>query len=153
MTTIKRFIYVDAPPETVEAVGLDTELLPTWFEGVDRAAPDDRYPLEGGTMQVRMRSGAFSMEVTQTIVEREPGQRTLMTVKGQMVDATIEWFYKDEGDRTRVSVHYHYDMPDLGGVGRMLEGMIDRASVENMEKSLINLKRLVESKASLRRSA
>jgi uncharacterized protein YndB with AHSA1/START domain len=146
MDTLKRFIYVDAPPKVVNEIGLRTDLLPEWFEGVTDARPEEDFPAEGSSMVVTMRLMGFSFDVTQTVEEYTPGEKLVLRIQddNDRVNARTTWYYNEEDGRSKVRLHYDYEIPNAGGFGSVVKPIVKKATVENVEKSLRNLKLLVE---------
>ena len=61
-----------------------------------------------------------------------------------MITGTNHWVYKPEGEGTMIKAIFDYEMP--GGVlGKLADKMVvERMNIENLEKSLNNLKKLAE---------
>ncbi|MGF1505776.1 MAG: SRPBCC family protein [Anaerolineae bacterium] len=142
-TTIKRFIYIDAPPEAIDAVGLDPTMIEKWFPGVTDVDADDDYPAVGSSIRIKYRAAGLTFDVNQTLEERQPGELSVIRLSG-IVDGESRWIYTPEDNRTKVSVHYSYAPPNVGGIGWMFEGAVERATANNLEQSLRILKQLVE---------
>jgi uncharacterized membrane protein len=79
-----------------------------------------------------------------TSVELQRGQGQTIKMDG-MITGSNRWRYGPEGSGTRVTATFDYEMPG-GGVGQMLNKLVvEKMNAENLEKSLQNLKSLVES--------
>jgi uncharacterized membrane protein len=61
-----------------------------------------------------------------------------------MITGTNRMAFEPEGEGTRVTLGFEYEMPG-GGVGKLVDRLvIERMNAQNLEKSLENLKALVE---------
>ena len=77
------------------------------------------------------------------MLERTEGQSAKYKMEG-MITGTNHWVFTPEGEGTLVKATFDYEMP--GGVlGKLADKMIvERMNIENLEKSLNILKKLVE---------
>jgi len=89
------------------------------------------------------KSGGAKFDITQTVLERTEGQGAKYQMEG-MITGTNSWVFTPEGEGTLVKAIFNYEMP--GGVlGKLADKMIvERMNIENLEKSLENLKKLAE---------
>jgi hypothetical protein len=89
------------------------------------------------------KSGGVKFDINQTVLERIEGQSSKFQMEG-MITGTNQWVYQPEGEGTLVKATFEYEMP--GGVlGKLADKMVvERMNVENLEKSLENLKKLAE---------
>jgi uncharacterized membrane protein len=61
-----------------------------------------------------------------------------------MITGSNDWAYQAEGEHTRLTATFEYEIPG-GGVGQAINKLVvERMNTENLEKSLANLKALVE---------
>jgi uncharacterized membrane protein len=143
MTTVERSVYVDAPSEAIDAVTLDPDRLPDWYVGVQRVEPDGVYPEPGGRVVMIYRAAGVSFDITMTSLEGVPGEYYLFGMEG-MIAGTNRWTHTPEGSGTRLTVTFDYEVPG-GGLGQALDRLlIERMNTDQLEKSLANLKALVE---------
>jgi carbon monoxide dehydrogenase subunit G len=144
MAKVERSILMNVPSEKIEEITLDGSRLAEWFAGVESAEPDDVFPNPGGKLVTTYKSGGVKFELTQTALERVEGQSATYQMEG-MITGTNHWVYTPEGEGTLVTATFDYEMP--GGVlGKVADKLVvERMNIENLEKSLENLKKLAES--------
>ena len=143
MAKVERSILINASGDQIDVITRDGKRLAEWYAGVEKAEPDEVYPNPGGKIIMTYKSGGAKFDITQTVLERIEGQSAKYKMEG-MITGTNSWVFTPEGDGTRVTATFDYEMP--GGVlGKLADKMIvERMNTENLEKSLENLKRLVE---------
>ncbi len=143
MTTIERSISINAPIEAVEQVTLDGQRLPEWYAGIEQAEPDAVYPEPGGKVKMLYKAAGINFTITMTSLERVPNQSVTYKMEG-MITGTNHWTTTAEGNGTRLAASFNYEIP--GGVlGQALNKLVvERMNAENLEKSLSNVKALVE---------
>jgi len=143
MTTLENSILINATPEAIEAVTSDGKRLPEWYAGMQEASPDSTYPEAGGTVDAVYKAAGISFKMKIISLEFVSGQKVTLKMEG-MITGTNRWTFTPEGERTRVTCHLEYDMPG-GGIGKAVNKLIvERMNAENLEKSLSNLKSVVE---------
>ena len=143
MAKVERSILINASGEKIDEIPRDGKRLAEWYAGIEKAEPDDVYPNPGGKIVLTYKSGGARFDITQTVLERIEGQSAKYQMEG-MITGTNHWVYAPEGAGTRVKATFDYQMP--GGVlGKLADKVIvERMNVENLEKSLDNLKKLAE---------
>ena len=143
MTTLERSVVINATPAAIDAVTSDAGRLPEWYAGIQEARPDDQYPQVGGVVDTVYKAVGISFKIKMTSEAYQPGQSMRIAMAG-MITGTNQWTYQPEGDGTRVTAIFEYEMPG-GGVGQVVNKLlVERMNAENLEKSLANLKALVE---------
>ena len=143
MTTVERTLFINVPWEQVDAVALDPLRLPEWFAGVEQAEPDGVYPQPGGSVKLTYQVAGVKFAVTMTTLELVPGQYVTYRLEG-MIKGISTWSHRPEGGGTWLTASFDYEVPG-GGVGQVLDKLlIERMNADNLEKSLANLKALVE---------
>jgi hypothetical protein len=143
MTTLERSILIHASPGEIDAITLDGWRLPEWYAGIQQAEPDDVYPHPGGVVHTNYKAAGVNFNITMTSLEHVHGQSLTLQMDG-MISGTSRWAYAPEGDGTRIVVTFEYEVPG-GGLGQALDRLlIERMNAENLERSLENLKALVE---------
>lgn len=143
-TVVEKSIVIQATPEEVDAITLDGNRLPEWYAGVQSAEPDDSYPVAGSMVHMIYRSGGINFKMSMTSLRLVKGESLLLKMDG-MITGKSRWFYTSEGDDTRVNCRFEYEMPG-GSIGQAVNKLVvERMNVQNLEKSLENLKALVES--------
>ena len=143
MTTLERSIFINASPEAIEAVSLDGWRLPEWYAGIEQAEPDDVYPEPGGRADVVYKAAGVTFNIIMTSLELTRGQSSAYQMEG-MITGTNRWTFTPEGEGTWLIATFEYEMP--GGVlGKVADRLVvERMNAENLERSLENLKALVE---------
>ena len=143
MTTVERSILINASGDEIDKITGDGRRLPEWYAGIEKAEPDDMYPDVGGKIVLTYKSAGTKFDIIQTVLERTEGQSAKYQMEG-MITGTSEWRYSPEEEGTSVTATFKYEMP--GGVlGKMVDKLVvERMNIENLEKSLDNLKRLTE---------
>ena len=143
MAKVERSILINASGDQIDVITQDGKRLAEWYAGVEKAEPDDVYPNPGGKIVMTYKSGGAKFDITQTVLERIDGQSAKYKMEG-MITGTNHWVFTPEGEGTRVTATFDYEMP--GGVlGKLADKMIvEGMNTENLEKSLENLKKLVE---------
>jgi hypothetical protein len=145
MTTLEKSVLINGTTAQIEAIALDAARLPEWYVGIQETHPDATYPEVGGTIQAVYRAAGINFKMKMTSVELMRGQGQTIKMDG-MITGTNRWSYEAEGSGTRVSATFDYEMPG-GGVGQMLNKLVvEKMNAENLEKSLENLKKLIEKK-------
>ena len=144
MTTIvERSVVINATAEEIDAITLDGSRLPEWFTGVSSAIVDETYPEPGGAVNVVYKAAGATFNMTMTSLRLSRGQSLLLRLEGMIVGKS-RWIYTQEGEGTRLTSRFEYDMPG-GEVGKALNKLVvERINTENLEKSLNSLKALVE---------
>ena len=143
MTTVERSIVINANPEAIDAIAVDPSRLPEWYVGIDEVKPDGKYPQVGGAVDAVYKAVGISFKIKMTSEEYAPRQSIRISMAG-MITGNHRWAYQPEGESTRLNVTFEYEMPG-GGVGQAFNKLVvERMNTENLEKSLENLKAIVE---------
>jgi carbon monoxide dehydrogenase subunit G len=143
MTTLERSIVINAPADAVDAFTSDAARWPEWYPGVEQAESDGTYPQVGGVVKVVYKAAGTTFNMTFTSAEYTPGRGIAQQMAG-MFTGTSRFTLEPEGDSTRVTYGFEYEMPG-GGVGKIIDKLlVERMNAENLEKSLKNLKAMLE---------
>ena len=143
MATVERSVFINATTDEIDAVTLDPWQLPNWYEGVQSVEPDDVYPEPGGVVKMVYKAGPATLNITMAALELERGNHALYKMEGMMT-GTNRWTHTPEGNGTWITAAFDYELPG-GGLGAVADKLVvERINVQNLEKSLENLKRLVE---------
>lgn len=143
MTMLERTIFINAPADTVDAVTNDASSWPGWYAGVQKAEADDVFPEVGGKVQVAYKAAGITFNVKFTQMEFVPGQKNVVQMDG-MITGLNSTTLTPEGDGTRVTFGFDYEIPG-GGIGKALDKLlVERMNAEQLETSLKNLKALIE---------
>ena len=143
MTTLERSIFINAPVDAIEVIMNDGRRLPEWYAGIEQADPDDVFPEPGGKVELVYKAAGATFTLRQTALEHVPGQGGSNRMEG-MIAGTNHLTYTPEGEGTRVTFRFEYEMPG-GALGKVVDRLlVERMNAQNLEKSLKNLKALVE---------
>jgi uncharacterized membrane protein len=144
MARVERSIFINAPIEDIDAIALDGSRLPEWYEGVEETRPDATYPEVGGELVLVYKAAGLSFNITLTVLELVRGEHITYRMEGMMT-GTQHWTHTPEDGGTRTAAVIEYEMPG-GGLGKLADKLVvERMNASNLEKSLENLKALVES--------
>lgn len=143
MASLERSVMIEASPEAIDEISLDAQRWPEWYPGVQQAEPDDTFPEVEGVVQVVYKTAGTTFNVKFVVTEYTPHQSIAYQLEG-MITGTSRYRYTPEGTSTRLTCVYEYQVPG-GFLGKALDKMVlERMNAENLEKSLQNLKALVE---------
>jgi len=144
MTTLERSILINAQVDAIQAITDDARRLPEWYAGIEQAKPDDLFPEPGGKVDLVYKAAGVTFNLTQTALERDPGRGGVNQMEG-MITGTNRMTFAPEGEGTRVTMRFEYEMPG-GGVGKLIDRLVvERMNAQNLERSLERLKSLLES--------
>lgn len=143
MARLEKSIIINAPWEKVDAIANDGHRTPEWYEGVESTTVDDVYPQVGGVAHQVYKAGGISFNVKMTVESYEKGKHLHLRMDG-MIDGTQQWMIEPQGNSTKLTVVFDYDVPG-GGLGKIADKLIiERVNSANLDKSLENLKKLAE---------
>jgi uncharacterized membrane protein len=143
MTKVERSILIVAPLESIVAIVDNPQRLPDWYAGIEQVEPDDVFPEPGGKVDMVYKAAGVTFNITQTSLERVPGQSGVFQLEG-MIAGKNRMTLEPEGEGIRVTMAFDYEMPG-GGLGKVVDKLlVERMNVQNLEKSLEKLKTLVE---------
>lgn len=144
MATIEKSILINASTEEIDRYAIDANTYPQWFAGVEAVEVDDTFPEVGGTVAVKYKSAGLTLDMTMTSVSIEHGDHLTIEMEG-MISGTQSWQYEPVDGGTEVSCTFDYTMKG-GGLGAIADKLVaERMNTQNLEKSLANLKEIVES--------
>lgn len=143
MTTLKHSIVINASIDKLDAITLDGNRFSEWYEGIEQSIPDSKFPDPGGVVETVYRTAGIKFNVKMISLAIVRSHYLIMKMEG-MITGTSKWEYIPDGDGVRVTCTFEYEMPG-GGIGKALNKLVvERMNDENLEKSLGNLKALVE---------
>lgn len=143
MARIEKSIEINAPWEKVDAIANDGNITPEWYEGVEATTVDDIYPAVGGVSEQVYKASGMTFNIKMVSTSYEKGSHLHLSMEG-MITGKQEWTITPQGDSTTLSVVFDYEVPG-GGLGKIADKLIvERQNTANLEKSLQNLKNLVE---------
>ena len=143
MTTLERSIIIKASRDEIDAVALDGNRLSEWYAGMQETTPDATYPEVGGVINAVYKAAGMNFNVKIISTELVRGEGITMQMDG-MITGTNRWVYTSADGGVTVTCTMDYDMPG-GKLGQAVNKLfIEKMNAENLEKSLSNLKKLVE---------
>lgn len=143
MTTVERSILIEGTAEEIYAISLVPERMPEWYAGIEQSAGDGVFPEPGGMANIVYKAAGITFNMTMTVVEHVPDEYISYQMEGMIAGVTT-WSTTPEGNGTRLAAIFEYDMPG-GGLGQVADKLVvERMNAENLEKSLHNLRALVE---------
>ena len=143
MTILEQSTIIKAAADEIEAISNVPANVPKWFAGVESIDPDGTYPELGGLAKLVYKSAGATFNLTLTVTEREPNRVFTQKLDG-MFTGSYRTTYQPQGDSTKVTMVFDYEMPG-GGVGKLLDRLVvERMNKKNFETSLKQLKALVE---------
>lgn len=143
MTTLKHSIVINASQTEIDAVALDGNRLSEWYAGMEQTKADDVYPEVGGVVEAVYKAAGLSFNIKIISIRFVPGQRITLKMEG-MITGTNRWVYTPEDKGILVTCTMDYEMPG-GGLGQLANMLVvEKMNSENLEKSLANLKAVVE---------
>ena len=143
MAKVKRSILINAPVEAVQEITDDPNRMPDWYVGVEEVQSDGTFPNVGGKVDAVYKAAGITFTLQQTSIEYEPGKRGKFEFEG-MITGFVSDTLESEGDATRYTMDFDYQMPG-GGVGKVVDKLVvERMNTQQLEQSLENLKALVE---------
>jgi len=143
MANVQRSVEIKASPQETMALLSDASRWPDWYPGmteIDVVAP---FPEEGGKVAFKVKSAGMSMQITETVLDYQPGKLQLFEMEG-MLSGQARWELTPEGDGTLLTTTFDYVLP--GGVfGRIADALIvKRMNTKSLEEGLQNCKAHVE---------
>jgi hypothetical protein len=145
MARIERSIVINRAWNAVDAIALDGKRIPEWFSGVESSQPEGGYPSVGGSVKLAYKAGPMSFPLTQTVLEYVPGEYILFKIDSPMVKGTSKWSHTAQAGGTKLTNVLEYETMG-GGLGAIADKLLlERMNTDQMEKSLENLKKMVES--------
>lgn len=147
MAEIKAQVRIDAPPEAV------FDFIDNWRNAMRYLKRTVRYDLvdpEGGTgvgaqFVIAVQAGPSRLDGKIVVTEHQrPNKISFRTVDGVRVEG--DWTIRPDGEGTHVTLYSSYDPPG-GLVGRIVASFIKANAQNDLNASLRELKRLVESEA------
>lgn len=144
MTVLERSILINATPEAIDGFTSDAARWPEWYPGVEQVTPDAGFPQQpGATAKIVYKAVGTHFNITFTSTEYDFGRSLAYKMDGMMT-GMVRYTLTPEGDGTRVTGRFDYDVPG-GGLGKILDKLVlERMNAENLEKSLANMKAHIE---------
>lgn len=138
-------VHIEAPREAVFAVVDDWRQTTRYLRGLVRWEPVDPGHVRGpGTrFAAAIKAGPVTLEGKMEVTEHEPPERIAFTsIEGPKLHGL--WVFAEEDGGTRVTLTNDFELP--GGVaGRVVGRLASTRGQRDLDASLAELKRLVES--------
>lgn len=143
MTVLERSTLIRASLEAINDIAMDCGRWPEWYPGVQEATPDDVYPQVGGKISIAYRASGLSFTLTFTLVDYAFGKTVAYDIAGMMTGNT-RYILEPQADGVKMTARFDYTVPG-GGLGKIADKLvIERMNAENLEKSLANMKAILE---------
>ncbi len=143
MTLLERSTLIHASLEAIDAIAMDCGSWPEWYPGVQQATPDDVYPQVGGKINIAYKTSGLSFTLTFTLVDYVFGQTVAYDIAG-MMSGNTRYILEPQADGVMMTARFDYTVPG-GGLGKIADKLvIERMNAENLEKSLANMKAILE---------
>jgi len=145
---MEKTIEINASPEKVWEL-LAWDRVPEWEEGYRKnlksmeytskvSTLEDKYRV-GTTAHVTLKRGESDLEITESI----QNEKITFQSKGGGLNAIIKYLLEPVEGGTKFTYRVDYEIP-MGILGRALSRMFKGSGVRDVEKSLANLKNIVE---------
>jgi carbon monoxide dehydrogenase subunit G len=143
MANVQRSVEVKASPEDTMALLSDASRWPDWYPGMTEIHVAGPFPEKGGKATFKVKSAGMSMQITETVLDYQPGKLQLLQMEG-MLSGRARWELAPEGDGTVLTTTFDYVVP--GGVfGRIADALVvKRMNAKSLEEGLHNFKALAE---------
>lgn len=121
----------------------DASRWPEWYPGLTEIHAVAPFPERGGKVTFKVKSAGISMQITETVVDYQPGKLQLFQMEG-MLSGQARWELTPKGDGTALTTTFDYVLP--GGVfGRIADALIVKhMNAKSLGEALQNCKALVE---------
>jgi coenzyme Q-binding protein COQ10 len=143
MAKIERSIYIEAPPEAIQALIVDTSRWREWSEEVEGIQPDDIWPHAGGEVSMAVKAPGISGDLKYISREYTPGRSMTLEIEG-LIRGVVSYICTPEGNGTHLTVDMQYELP--GGIlGKALNKLVmERQSTNDLDKRLEKMKAVLE---------
>jgi hypothetical protein len=143
MTLLERSTLIRASLEAINDIAMSCDRWPEWYPGVQHATPDDVYPEIGGKVSIAYKAAGLSFTLTFTLVDYAFGQTVAYDIEGMMTGNT-RYILEEQEDGVLMTARFDYTVPG-GGLGKIADKLvIERMNADNLEKSLANMKAILE---------
>jgi hypothetical protein len=118
---------------------------------VERVHAGDRYPALGSKLNLVYRAAGITFEIEYTVIEDRPGSRTSrsQTRSSQFpmtrpFEGLSIWTWEPVAGGTQLTGAYQYEIPQTAWGRELEKWVLRRYNAENLERSLKNIKRVLE---------
>jgi carbon monoxide dehydrogenase subunit G len=143
---IERETHIAAPPESVYDVVMDPGRLREWVSIHDSLEESPNGRLEKGSkLTQRLKLAGRRLTVRWTVVEDEPCRSVIWEGKGPARSrASVTYEFQEEDGGTNFVYANEYHLPG-GPLGALAGPAVKRVTGKEVDRTLENLKKLVES--------
>lgn len=148
---LEKSILVNSQPDAIDAAFQAVENYPRLFPGTQVIATLDPFPEAGGALHLSYHLGGMTFDMHLTVLERcsrhnvcQTEIRNVQFVSKAVLGGKTSWFWQEEAGSVRLVGRYEYEVqPSMIGY-QMERWVLRRLNLDNLERALRNLKRLVE---------
>jgi carbon monoxide dehydrogenase subunit G len=141
VATIKRSVFIKAPPEQVFAFladhANDTQWLPGMVDARNFTGESSDYRWEW-----TYKMAGISFDGTGQTLEHDPPRRHVVETRGGVV-STWAWTLEPEEDGTQVSLRMEYTVP-VAALGKLAEKLLLSQNEKAAGQGMANLQRILE---------
>ncbi|GEM_PF-2167879 len=141
MTTVGRCIFIGADIEKIYGVLTDADRITNWFEHIVSIEATEEFPVSGGVANIVFQYGGVELKYRMIATEFVENEYATFKLEGDLV-GTQRWTTTPERGGYRLSIDYDYEIPVFG-----MTKFVERITRETLDKSLHNLKSLVETES------
>lgn len=141
MPAVEKSVIINAPAEKIWSALSDPTGWTRWFEG---AAEPRSIQGDGGVgtvVETGMTIAGITLPAKITVVETVPCERWRAEFSGPATDGYQVWTYLAMGSRTKLTFRIE---ANLGGPAKLAEGLVVKSFEEMADKTLHNIKVMVE---------
>ncbi|MBN1487406.1 MAG: SRPBCC family protein [Anaerolineae bacterium] len=142
MPATEQSININAPVDKIWEMVKNPNQWPNWFEGATQSNVVSGNGEIGTEVEVTMTVAKIPLPSKLKVTEFVPGDRwkgefeSLGLATGHML-----WTYMNMGSRTKLTFHIE---AELSGAAKVAEGMVIKSFEEMAQKTLLNVKSMVE---------
>ena len=140
--SVKRELLIRAPVETIDRVMNDASRWPEWYAGISSADPDDLFPQAGGKVKVVYQIMGMDFDIEFTQLSYKFANSSQLQMKGILDGISYVELHPENGNGN-LFFDFQYDIKNLR-IGRLLERMVHKKTIKNLESSLSSLQSLIE---------
>lgn len=144
MTIVQRSLHINATPEQIDSIASDPTRWPEWYANIEAAEVDSIFPEVGGKVDITFNVIGIVFNVKFVQSEFIPAQKSVCRIEGRFTGAS-RFLLTSEETGTRAELALKYKVPGGFLTGLANDYFIKERIEENLETSLTNLKKLVES--------
>jgi len=143
MTTLERSIHINTTPDMYGDYTDQIARWPEWYAGMEVVESADELQTTGSHVDMVYKAAGVTFNMTVDVLEHIPHQRVVHKLGG-MLNGTNTWDITPDAEGTTVTAHFEYEIPGgvLGQIANRL--VVEKMNAENLEKSLQNVKSVLE---------